>query len=182
MDTKGTFTARMEERIKARQMEDLTVLHTCDAAYIYHPVGASLDEIEPFTSELTQVVDTMKEELANERRILEGTDVPEYNQNEITIVKLTEEQWKNALQNGSSTTDPTHTSTLASGSMFDTAEHSNPDSPSVILPESLEKLFKGLCSARSDDCGTETDAMNECSECTVPMTNEPMDGTPSEAK
>ena len=182
MDQKGQFTMRMEERIKARQQEDLTVLHKCDAAYIYHPVGASLDEIEPFTTELTQVVDTMKEELANEKRILEGTDVPEYKENELTIVKITEEQWKNALQSGSLTTDPIHTLTPVSDSLFDSAEHLNPDSPSAILPESLERLFRGLCSERSDDCGTETDAMNECSECTVPTTNEPMDGMPSEAK
>jgi hypothetical protein len=182
MDQKGHFTTRMEERIKARQTEDLTVAHTCDAAYIYHPVGASLDEIEPFTMELTQVVDTMKEELANEKRILEGTDVPEYKENELTIVKITEEQWKNALQSGSLTTDPIHTSTPVSDSLFGSAEPLNLDSLDAALPDSSEILFRRSCWARSEDCGTETDAMNECSECTVPTTSEPTDGTPSEAK
>ena len=172
----------MEERIKARQTEDLTVAHNCDAAYIYHPMGASLDEIEPFTTELTDVVDKMKEELANEKRILEGTDVPEYKENELTIVKITEEQWRNALQSGSLTTDPIHTSTPVSGNLSDSAEHLNLDSLGDILHDSYATLFRRSCSERLDDCGTEIDATNECCECTVPTTSAPMDGTPSEEK
>jgi hypothetical protein len=172
----------MEERIKARQTEDLTLPHNCDAAYIYYPAGASLDEIEPFTTELTDVVDKMKEELANEKRILEGTDVPEYKENELTIVKITEEQWRNDLQNGCLTTDPIHTSTPVSDSLFGFAEPSNLDSPGTILRESFAILFRDSCSERLDVCGTEIDATNESSECMVPTISEPMDGTPSEAK
>lgn len=172
----------MEERIKARQTEDLTVAHNCDAAYIYYPAGASLDEIEPFTTELTDVVDKMKEELANEKRLLEGTDVPEYKENELTIVKITEEQWRNALQSGSLTTDPIHTSTPVSGNLSDSAEPLNLDSLGDILHESYTTLFRSSCSERLDVSGTEIDATNECCECTVPTTSAPMDGTPSEER
>ena len=171
----------VEERLNERE-KDLTTPHTCDAAYIYHPAGASLDEIESFTAELTQVVDKMKEELVNEKRILEGTDVPEYKENELTPVQISEEQWKNALQTGCLITDPTLTSTLESDTLSDFARLSSLDSPSGFLPDSCEILFRNSCSAKSDDCGTETGAMNESSECTVPMISEPMDGMQSETK
>lgn len=182
MTEKGEFTKQMEERMKQRAAEDLMVLHKCDAAYIYHPVGASLDEIEPFTTELTSVVDKMKEELVNEARLLEGTDVPEYKENELTPVKITEEQWKNVLQAGCLTTDPILTSTLASDSLSGFAELSSLDSQSAISPESFMKSCNVSCSVRLGGCGIEIDATNECCECTVPMTSEPTDGTQSEAK
>jgi len=182
MTEKGEFTKQMEQRIQARHMEDLTILHNCTAAYIYHPVGASLDEIEPFTTELTQVVDKMKEELVNEKRILEGTDVPEYNQNELKIVQVSEEQWKNALQSGYSTIDPTHASTLVSDTLSSFVELSSLDSPSDFLPELYMKLSTNSCSAKSDECGTETGVTNECCECTVPMINEQTGGTQNETK
>ena len=34
--------------------------------------------------ELTEIVDKMKEQLVNETRILEGTEVPEYKENELS--------------------------------------------------------------------------------------------------
>ena len=182
MSEKGGFTKQMEQRIQDRKTEDLTILHNCTAAYIYHPVGASLDEIEPFTTELTQVVDKMKEELVNEKRILEGTDVPEYNQNELKIVQVSEEQWKNALQSGSLTIDPTHASTLVSDTSLSFVELSNLDCPNGCLPELYMKLSTNSCVAKSGECGTEIDVTNECCECTVPTISEPMDGTQSETK
>jgi hypothetical protein len=178
----GEFTKQMEQRIKDRQIEDLTIPHTCEAAYIYHPVGAMLNEIEPFTTELTQVVDTMKEELANETRILEGTDVPEYNQNELTPVQVSEDQWKSALQSGFLTTDPIHASTLASDTLSSFVELSSLDCPNGFSSESCMILFRNSCSAKSDVSGTETDVTNESCECTVPTISEPTDGTQSETK
>lgn len=178
----GEFTKQMEERIKQRTAEDLTILHKCDAAYIYHPVGASLDEIEPFTTELTSVVDKMKEELVNEKRILEGTDVPEYKENELSQSNPTEGQWTSDLPNGFSTTDLIPTSTLESDSLSAFVGALNQGSPSDISRESFMRAFNVSCSVRSGGCGIEIDATNESCECTVPMTNEPMDGTQSEEK
>jgi hypothetical protein len=157
--------------------------------------GADLDAIEPFTSELAETVVKMKEALVNERPILEGTDVPEYGKGDWSLIHIekvdenepspnhdTEIQWRSDLQNGCLTTDPIHTSTPVSDSLFDSAELLNPAFPSDTLRESCAILFRSSCSERSDGCGTETDAMNESSECTVPMTSEQTDGMPSEEK
>ena len=182
MSEKAEFTRQMEERMKQRAAEDLMIVHKCEAAYIYHPVGASLDEIEPFTTELTTVVDKMKEELVNETRVLEGTDVPEYKENELSQSKPTEEQWKSDSLNGFSTTDPTHVSTFASDSLSAFVAPLSLDSPSAISRESFMKSCNVSCSVRSGGCGIEIDATNESCECTVPMTSEPTDGTQSEAK
>jgi hypothetical protein len=182
MSEKGEFTKQMEERIRDRATEDLTVVHNCDAAYIYHPVGASLDEIEPFTTELTSVVDKMKEELVNETRILEGTDVPEYKENELSQSKPTDEQWTSDSQNGSSTIDLIPTSTLASDSLSAFVGLLNQDSPGDISRESFMRAFNVSCSVRSGGCGIEIDATNESCECTVPTISEPTDGMQSEEK
>lgn len=77
----------IEERLKERDADVMTSPYTCDAAYIYHPMGASLEEIEPFTTELTTMVDKMKEELIKETRILDGTEAPVYKENELSETK-----------------------------------------------------------------------------------------------
>ena len=41
-----------------------------------HSEGAPLSEIEAFTEELTGIMEEMKEKLANEGKILEGTEMP----------------------------------------------------------------------------------------------------------
>jgi len=171
-----------DERLKERETLDLQVPHKCDAAYIYHPVGAEIDQIEPFTTELTEVVDAMKEELLNEKRILEGTDAPEYKENELSNLNPIEEQWKNDSPNGCSITDPTLTSTHDSNSLSDFAELFNQNCPIPSLRRQSTYSHKSSCSETLDDCGNETDAMNEFSECTVPMTSELMPGMPNGEK
>jgi len=171
----------VEERLKIRE-EDLMTPHTCNAAYIYHPAGAALDEIEPFTSELTEVVDKMKEELLNEMRLLEGTDVPEYNENELSQPKPTEEQWKSDSQNGCLITDPTLNSIIESNSLSSFVEVLNPEQDMVYLSEKYEVESTNSCSGKLDDSGIEIDATNEFSECTVPMISEQMLGMPNEEK
>jgi hypothetical protein len=171
-----------EARLKERETLDLQVPHKCDAAYIYHPVGAELDQIEPFTTELTEVVDTMKEQLLNEKRLLEGTDVPQYNENELSNFNPLEQQWKSDSPNGCSTTDPTLTSTQDSNILSGFAELFNRNCPMPPLRRQSTNSLTSSCSEMSVDCGTEIDAMNECSECTVPMTSELMLGTPNEEK
>lgn len=169
------------ERLNRRE-EDLMSPHTCHAAYIYHPAGANLDEIEPFTNELTEVVDTMKEQLLNEKRLLEGTDVPEYNQNELSNLNPVEQQWKSDLPNGCSTIDRTQRLTLDSNTSSGFAELFNQNCPIPSLRRQSMNSRRSSCSGNSAVSGNETDVMNECSECTVPMTSELMPGMPNEEK
>jgi hypothetical protein len=180
-----TYRAEIAKEVVERLMrreEDLMTPHVCNAAYIYHPAGADLDEIEPFTNELTEVVDKMKEELLNEKRLLEGTDVPEYKENELSQSKPTEEEWKNDSLNGCSTTDPTLSSTVESNSLSSFVRLLNLPRITVDLNERYEAQSTDSCSGKLDDSGSETDAMNECSECTVPMISELMLGMPNEEK
>lgn len=161
---------------------DLTTPHNCHAGYILSNFGTELDAIEPFTTELTAIVDKMKEELVNEKRILEGTDVPEYNQNELSDGETKVDQWRSVLPNGSWTTDLTRTSTPESNTLFSSVRH---NSPVWGIPGCDAMCSHSLTTSWGPtwvDCGPEIDAMNECSECTVPMTNELMLGMLSEAK
>ena len=167
---------QVQERIQQRE-EDLTTPHTCDAVYIYYPAGASLDEIEPFTTELTEVVDKMKEELLNEKRVLEGTDVPEYKENELSQPKDIEEQWKTLSQPGFSTTDLTHISIIELNNSSSFADIFTRSCPIVRSDDELSQLSTNSCSGKLEDFGGEIDVTNEFSECTVPMINEQMDGT-----
>ena len=49
-------------------------------AALYPNLGTPLEQIEPFTQELHSIVDTMKEALLSETRILAGTAVPTYDE------------------------------------------------------------------------------------------------------
>jgi len=171
-----------KKRLKQRETEDLTTPHNCDAAYIYYPVGAELEQIDSFTTELTDIVDKMKEELVKETRILEGTEVPVYNENELSQPKPTEEQWKSDSPNGCLITDLTPISTQDSSNSHCIAELFSQNCPIVRLRRMSTSSPKSSCSGNSADSGTETDAMNESSECTVPMTSELTHGMPNEAK
>ncbi len=147
-----------------------------------------IDEIEPHTREIQAAIEEMYAKLPTETRILEGTSIEPYAirlsslENELSRPKLSEEQWKTACANGSWTTVPTHIfegdlnssccfakrSNL--GSVIDASGNKCPQMPSDCLPEMLES------------CGQETDATNECSECTVPMTSELTLGMPNEQR
>jgi hypothetical protein len=156
---------------------------------LYPSVGTPLDEIEPFTQELTGIVETMQEKLSSETKILEGTmPTPDYDlvrdalQNELSIPKLTEEQWTMHLRNGYLTTDLTPTSTPASSSSSSTAEPSNPPSGTPVSGHWCKDVPTGSCNPRSGGCGCETDASNECCDCMVQTINVPTVGMPSEEK
>ena len=84
-ENKIRFTLAEATRIE-RYMErdDLETPTKLTAGYVLSDFGTDLDKIEPFTTELTDIVDKMKEELASETRILEGTEVPEYKENELS--------------------------------------------------------------------------------------------------
>lgn len=184
----GWMAMTPEERSKMRtdaytkHRDDLMTPSKLTAAYICSNAGTDLDAIEPFTTELTGIVDKMKEEMANEMPMLEGTEVPEYKQNELSDAETKEGQWTTDLQNGFSTIVLTPTSIPGLSNSFCSARHNSPV---------LDILGSASCScplqtpswqATSGDCGCVTDAMNESSECTVPMISELTPGTPSEEK
>lgn len=173
----------LDEYIKNRDEGLYTIPSKLDAGYVLSDFGTDLDAIEPFTSEMTSIVDKMKEELANEKRILEGTDVPEYVpfiQNELSQSESKEDQWRTPLPHGSLTIGRIHTSTPESNISSSSVSPKNLDSDTPSFAEPCCPLQIGSCSETSGDCGCVTAATNECSECTVPMTSEPTPGMPNE--
>ena len=158
------------------------------AAIYLSSFGTEISEIEPHTRDFQAAIEEMHQKLPTETRILEGTVVDDYTriraelENELSQPKLTEEQWKNALQSGCSITDPTPISTQDSNSSFSTAELFNQGCPIVRLRRQSTSSPRSLCSETLDASGNVIDAMNESSECTVPMTSELTLGMPNEVK
>lgn len=164
-----------------------------DATYI--------DQIEPFTEELTGIVKEMQEKLASETRILEGTEdftrediiIPPPIHPEETLAILTgknelsggetkDTQWSSDLLSGCLTTDPTLISTLESNSSVCIAELFNQNCP---IPPSSVRLLPVLTRSYGEtleSCGCGTDATNGSCACMVQTINVPMVGMPSEEK
>ncbi len=156
-----------------------------DAVGLYlSNMGAALDDIEPFTQELEAIVETMKEQLANEKRILEGDAAPEYTplENELSQGETKEDQWTNDLLSGCSTIARTRTLAAGLSSLPCSARPNSPVSPILGCGVKLVKLRADSCLGTSGDCGCGTDVTNESSECTVPTISEPTLGTQSEEK
>ncbi len=156
-----------------------------DAVGLYlSNMGASLDDIEPFTQELESIVETMKEQLANEKRILEGDDAPEYTplENELSQGETKDDQWTNDLLNGCSTIARTRTLVAGLSSLPCSARPNSPASPTLDSGVKLVNLPADSCLETLDDCGSVIDVTNASSECTVPTISEPMPGTLSEVK
>ena len=172
---------KVEQLRKAREEDLFAIPSTCEAGYIMSDLGTDLDAIEPFTMELTGIVDKMKEELVNEIRILDGTEAPEY-ENELSGCETKDDQWTTDLRNGFLKTVPTRSSMPDSSSLSCIVRHSSPVSPTLSCVGTCSMPQTGCCGATSDVSGCETDAMNECSVCTVPTISELTLGTPSEAK
>ncbi len=172
----------MEEYTKTR--DSLLVPHNCQAGYVISNMGTDLDAIDPFTSELTGIVDTMQEELAKEVRILEGVDVPDYVplENEHLESETKEDQWSNASANGCWTTDPIPASTPESSNSACIAEASNPifRMGQSNEPQSMPSMSCSEAKLESCGCGTDTTSGHcACMEQTISV---PMAGTPSEEK
>ena len=165
--------------------DDLEAPHGCKAEYLVSSHGADLSDVDSFTTELTGIVDEMKEKLATETRILEGTVVPEYKmltQNEFSQLQSEEPQWTNVSPNGYLTTDRIPTSEPGSNTSSSFAELFNQDCPIQRLRRKSQPQQTEFSEGTWGGDGCETDATNECSECTVPTINEPTPGTPSEVK
>jgi hypothetical protein len=108
--------------------------------------------------------------------------LPPKSENELSNSKPTEEQWKSDSQNGSLITVRIPISTQESNNSACIAELFNRGCPIARSDDKSTPSPISSCSGKSDDCGTETDVMNECSECTVPMINAAMLGTLSEGR
>ena len=172
-----------------------------DAYSSSHLDATYIDEIEPFTKQLTGIVVEMQEKLVTETRILEGTEVidrediiipPPINpeetlailtgKNELSGAETKESQWSSDLLSGCSTTDPTLISMFESNSSACIADLFNqncpiPPSDERSLPASMRFYKETL-----ESCGCGTDATNESCDCMVQTISVPMVGTPSEEK
>jgi hypothetical protein len=184
---------RLEERKQTYRAMRKGTEDQRQIAYMDGSFGVDIRQEQEFQDELHGIVDDMTVKLIDETKILEGTLKPEYGkgdweipvivpENELSHSILPEEQWRSDSQNGCSTTDRIRASTHDSNILSCTAEHSNPASPTMFLRRQSTLSQISFCSGNSAASGTETDVMNEFSECTVPMTNEQTHGTPSEAR
>jgi len=156
--------------------------------YVVSSMGADIEEETRFREELHGIVNEMVIAIPNETKILEGTLHPEYElvraslENELSQPKLTEQQWKTALQNGSWTTDPTLVSTHDSSTLSSSVEPSNPSCRTIPLRRQSTSAPILLCQAMSEGCGCETDVTRESCDCMEQTINVPMDGMPNEGK
>lgn len=147
--------------------------------------GTDLNEIEPFTHELFGIVDKMKIVFADEKPILQGTEVPVYKpfeENEIQFDKSKPESWMMPLDHGSLRAGLIPALIPDSNTLSCTAKPSNQNCHTVGCDAKSSNPQTDCFKETSEGCGCATDAMNESSDCTVPMISEQMDGTPSEEK
>lgn len=88
MDVSGNV---LEAYIKQR--DDLETPHQCTAELEAPDAGAPLDELEAYAEEFHKLVEEMFEKLPEETRILEGAEIPTYDElyqqtkNELSEVK-----------------------------------------------------------------------------------------------
>jgi hypothetical protein len=171
---------RMEDERVSRGLE----LYTGEVEALYsNDGGAELDQLDTYNEEFSGLIEDMFQKLPMEKRILEGAEVPIYTaKTDFPDTSVEHQQWNSVLPSGCLTTAPTHTSLTGLSSSACTAELSSPSYPTMQCEEQSTPSSGSSCSEKWDDCGNEIDAMNECSECTVPMINELMDGTLSEVK
>lgn len=152
------------------------------------PIGL----IKPFTEQLQLIVETMQKQMAEEVKILEGTEIPDYSvfrnqldeetKNEPSEREALLKEWTNSLPDGFLKTDLTQDLTQESDILSTFAELFNQNCLSVSSNEKLTPLSMNLCKETLDVSGCETDVMNVCYDCTVPMISELTDGTLNEVK
>lgn len=72
----NTFEQDYQDYVKER--DDLETPHACTAELQWADVGAPLDELDSYAEEFHKLVEEMFEKLPTETRILEGVEVPSY--------------------------------------------------------------------------------------------------------
>jgi hypothetical protein len=84
MDVSGNPTPEMEflQQYEAyvKDREDLDTPHKCEADAESPDVGAPLDQLEAYAEEFHKMVEEMFEKLPTETRLLEGVEVPTYDE------------------------------------------------------------------------------------------------------
>jgi len=145
--------------------------------------GAELDQLDTYNEEFTGLIEDMFEKLPMEKKILEGAELPVYNaKTDFPYTNVEHQQWKNVLPSGCLTTAPTHTSLTGLSNSVSTVEHCRQFGLTPVSDEKSTPSSGNSCSGKLDDFGNEIVAMNESSECTVPMISVLTDGTLSEVK
>jgi hypothetical protein len=177
----------MDKLREARDTDDFTTPHKCDAGYVASNMGVDIEEEHKFQEELHEIVDKMKEDLVHEKKILEGTLEPEYNSNEYVQNELskdlpTEGQWMTDSLSGSSMTDRIHTSIDESSTLFSTARPLSQRLATHAYEGKCVELSNPSCPVMWADCGVETEHSNEQSDCMEQTINVPMLGTLNEEK
>jgi hypothetical protein len=175
----------MDKLIAEFMKSDLTTPHECHAGYVYSDMGVDIEEESKFQEELHEIVDKMKEDLVEEKRILEGTLEPEYNpnvQNELSSSDTKEEQWRTDLPNGSLRIDLTHISNEESNTSFSSVNSLNRARLIHDYDEKYPEQPRLLCEETLANCGKETEPLSELSDCMEQMINVPMLGIPNEEK
>lgn len=76
MDVSGTFVEEYNAYVKER--DDLETPHKCDAEANAPDVGAELTELDSHAEEFHKMVEEMFEKLPDETPILEGVELPSY--------------------------------------------------------------------------------------------------------
>lgn len=163
------------------QSRDIETPHNCTAGYIVSNMGADIEEERRFQNELHEIVDKMKEDLVNETKILEGTDIPVY-QNELSSSESKEEQWKTDLPSGYSTIDLTPISNEDSNISFSSVSSLNRVRIMDGCDEKYPEQPEILCGANSVDFGNVTGHLNESFDCMEQTINVPVLGIPNEEK
>jgi lysyl-tRNA synthetase class I len=74
----STFSQEYDALVKER--DDLETPHNCTAEIEAPDVGAPLDQLEAYAEEFHKLVEEMFEKLPDETRVLEGTDIPTYDE------------------------------------------------------------------------------------------------------
>lgn len=99
-----------------QEREDLVTPHTLQVEELGPDFGTDIEEAKAHEQELVEIIDKMKEDLVDETRVLEGTEVPTYEsllQNELSNAEQTQRNGgcSNGMASGqSSIHTPTNTS------------------------------------------------------------------------
>jgi hypothetical protein len=185
--TDETMKVHIEAGLKQMEEERIKVgmeLYTGEVEALYsNDGGAELDQLDTYNAEFTGLIEDMFQKLPMEKKILQGAEVPVYNaKTDFTDTETEQQQWRNVLPSGCLTTAPTHTSLTGLSNSVSTVEPSSPSYLTMRYGEQSIPSSGSSCSEKLDDYGNEIVAMNESSECTVPMINEQMDGMRNEVK
>ena len=105
MDVSGTLVTKEEYETYVKERDDLETPHKCEAEPEAPDAGAVLEDLESYAAEFHEMVEDMFENLPTETRVLEGTELPSY------------EELRQTLENELSKTNETIDNGQCAGSM-----------------------------------------------------------------